>query len=151
MKQNVLWFLHEIDVKCWIHTFQWFLISSNLTFCSPCHSFLFRLLFARTWHFMSNSAGVSRKADVYSTGAPGPCSRFLHDPGLLIYFCFYERVILTIHVLCAKRLFSSLNYVLTFLYIFLILVPLQNTTNIGYGEYAKETTILPGWKMSAQA
>ena len=40
--------------------------------------------------FMSNSAGVSRKAVyTYPTGSPGPCSQFLVKSELLIYFCYF--------------------------------------------------------------
>ena len=43
----------------------------------------------RTWLFMSNSAGVSRKAeDAYRTGAPGPCSQFLVRVAHLL--CMYN-------------------------------------------------------------
>ena len=56
--------------------------------CSTCHGFhvLFRL--PRTSFFMSNSVGDSRKAqDAYSIVVPCPCSQFLVESELLIYFC----------------------------------------------------------------
>ena len=57
--------------------------------------FLYHLL--RTWFFMCNSASFSRKAeDAYSTGAPGPCSQFLVESDLLIYFRYLVCMILFI-------------------------------------------------------
>ena len=58
--------------------------------CSMCHSFSFLFLLHRTWRFMSNSTGVSRKAeDAYSTRAPGLCSQFLVESVFfVVYVCF---------------------------------------------------------------
>ena len=59
--------------------------------CSTCHCihFLFRL--PRTWLFMSNSAGVSRKAEAaYPNDAPSPCSQFsVRFAHLLLLLCMY--------------------------------------------------------------
>ena len=45
--------------------------------------------------FFNNLADVSRKAeDAYPTDAPGPCSEFLEEPELLIYFCCFVCMIL---------------------------------------------------------
>ena len=73
---------------------------------------------------MSNSVDISRKADdAYPTGAPGPCSQFLMESELLIYFCFFVRI--SCHLLCVSVFSfgpSSLDCVL---FIFaIILVPL---------------------------
>lgn len=46
---------------------------------------------------MSNSAGISRKADdAYPTRAPGPCSQSLVESELFIYFCYFVCIILVI-------------------------------------------------------
>ena len=59
---------------------------------------------------MNNSAGVSRKAeDAYPTGAAGPCSLFLVDSDLIIYFCNFVCIILVI--LCSL-LYLSVFYVI---------------------------------------
>ena len=62
---------------------------------STCHSLpvLFRL--PRTWLFMNNSLGVSRKAeDSYSTRTPGPCFQFSVESELHIWFCYFVYMIL---------------------------------------------------------
>ena len=47
--------------------------------------------------FISASAGASSQAeDTYTTGALSPCSHFLLESELLIYFCFFVRIILII-------------------------------------------------------
>ena len=43
---------------------------------------------------MSKSAIVSREAeDVYTIGAPGPCSQLLVESELLIYFSYFVSVV----------------------------------------------------------
>ena len=67
---------------------------------------------------MSSWAGVSRKAEeAYPTSAPGPCSQFLVESELLIYFGFFVHFILIIlcSLLClsAFHVWSlSLDYIL---------------------------------------
>ena len=58
-----------------------------------CIPFLFHLPWI--WILMSDLPGIFRKAeDAYPTGAPGPCSQFLVESKLLIYFCNFVYIIL---------------------------------------------------------
>ena len=81
----------------------------------------------RTWLFMSNSAGVSRKAeDTYTTGAPGPFSQFLVESELLICFCYFVWMILvTVCFLLRMSVFNvrslSLDYILLITAVTLVL------------------------------
>ena len=57
---------------------------------------------------MSSSVSVSRKAeDAYPTDAPGPCSKFLVESKLLIYFYCFVYIILVI--LCSLLCVSVFN------------------------------------------
>ena len=59
--------------------------------------FFFPLLSTPDLTFISNSAGVSTNAeDAYRTSAPGPCSRFLEEPELLIYVCYLCIILVTL-------------------------------------------------------
>ena len=87
---------------------------------------------------MSNSAGVSRKAeDAYPTDAPGPCSQFLAESELLIYFCYFVCMILV--TLCSLLCMSvfhvwslSLDYIL--LITAITLVPSISLSKNFYGS-----------------
>ena len=66
--------------------------------CSTCPSFPFLFRQPWTWLYISNSVGVSRKAeDDYLTGAPGPCSQILVESELHIFFCYFVCIF---YVLC---------------------------------------------------
>ena len=57
--------------------------------CSTCHSF-FSFDYPGLDFFISNSASITRKAeDAYPTGTPCPCTKFLVEPVLLLYFCYF--------------------------------------------------------------
>ena len=84
------------------------------------------------------SVGVSGKAeDVYPTSAPGPCSKFIVESELLIYFCYFLCIILV--TLCSMLLLSdfqvwslSLDYILlitAITLVFLITLKFQNILN----------------------
>ena len=102
--------------------------------------FSFPLMSTWTWPFMSNWAGISRKAeDTYPTGAPGPCFRFLVRYELLIYFCYFVCNILVI--LCSSLCMSvfhirslSLDYIplisARFLVLLITLSSLSECTNL---------------------
>ena len=80
--------------------------------CSTCHSFPFLCLLSWTWLFMSNSAGVSRKAEEsYPTGASGPCSEFLMEFELLISFVTLFVLFQLPYVLCCFVCFPCLVFV----------------------------------------
>ena len=89
---KVLWW------SSWAHRSSWCI----RLICSSSHSFLFRL--PRTWHLMSNSVDVSRKAlEAHPTGEHGSCSHFLWESELFICLCFFVRFIIffLFHVLCS--------------------------------------------------
>ena len=96
--------------------------------CSTCHDIPFLFPLPCTWLFMSNLAGVSRKAeDTYPTSTPGPFSEVLVEYDLLIYFCYFVCIILVIsYSLLCLSFFHVWS--LTLFYILLIsagnLVPL---------------------------
>ena len=74
---NFLWIFMVVIMKPWIvmvfPSAPWKLI------CSRCHIFPFLFRLPLTWLFMSNTAGVYRKAkEAYPTGIPGPWSQFFN-------------------------------------------------------------------------
>ena len=55
---------------------------------------------------MSNSEDVSRKAEgTYPTGPPGPCSKFIVESELLIYFVTLYVLFGAFYALCCVNLF----------------------------------------------
>ena len=77
---------------------------------------------------MSNSAGVSRKAeDAYHTVAPGQHSQFLVESELLIYYCYFVCIVLVIsHSLLCMSVFhvGSMSFDYFLLISARILIPL---------------------------
>ena len=96
------------------------------------------------WHFMSNLAVVSSKAEnVYSTGAPGPWSQFLVESRLLIYLCFFVHVILVIS--CSLfSLSSSLEYIpliITWIWVPLIILQQYFEKSRSFNSFCDEGPI----------
>ena len=111
------------NMLCWSHHYRSSEWSSLWTrgsllcepICSTCNSFPFLFRLPRTWHFISNSAVVSRKAkDGYPSDAPGPCSHifFFAEFELLFAFVSLYMIFSSFHVLCCVCISPFLFFIL---------------------------------------
>ena len=84
---------------------------------------------------ISKSAGVSRKAEeACPTGAPGPCSQFLVESELLIFFCYFVHVCIILVILCSL-LCVSVFHVLSLFPDYIILIFRKNLDSLDYSFF----------------